>query len=138
MAEALARKILADRLKITQDELENRGISVISAGSFAMTGARATPQAVDAVKALGADLSRHRSRSLSVELIHEADFIYPMSRNHAQAITSLVPAAAEKVKTLDPKKDIEDPIGSDASVYNELATQMAALIEARLREQALA
>jgi len=137
MAEALARRILAERLKITPDELENRGINILSAGSFAMTGARATPQAVDAVKALGADLSRHRSRSLSIELIHEADFIYAMSRNHAQAITSLVPSAAEKVRQLDPKKDIEDPIGSDAAIYNELAAQMATLIDARLREQVL-
>jgi len=137
MAEALARRILAGRLGVQPDELENRGINVISAGSFAISGARATPQAVDAVKALGADLSRHRSRNLTVELIHEADVIFTMSHNHAHAVRAMVPSASHKVHPLDPKKDIDDPIGSDAGVYNELAGQMATLIDARLREQVL-
>ena len=137
MAEALARRNLAERLGVGQDELETRGINVMSAGSFAMPGARATPEAVNAVKALGGDLTRHRSRNLTVELVHEADVIFTMSRNHAKAITAMVPSAAQKVHPLDPAKDIDDPIGADAGVYNDLAGQLATLIDARLREQVL-
>ena len=134
MAEAIARHVLAERLHVPEDELEKKGVSVISAGSFALPGARATPQAVDAVKAMGADLSKHRSRPLSVELIHQADVIYTMSRNHAQAVSALVPSASEKTKTLDPDKEIDDPIGGDLSLYQELAGQMKTLIEKRLAE----
>jgi tRNA threonylcarbamoyl adenosine modification protein (Sua5/YciO/YrdC/YwlC family) len=132
MAEAIARRIIADRLNVHPDDLEKRGISVISAGSFALPGAKATPAAVEAVKALGGDLSKHRSRPLSVELIHQADVIFTMSRNHANAVTALVPAASEKTKTLDPDQDIEDPIGGDESLYRELAAQLRGLIEKRL------
>jgi L-threonylcarbamoyladenylate synthase len=46
MAEALAKSALANRLGVSIDDLEKKGITVISAGSFAMPGARATPQAV--------------------------------------------------------------------------------------------
>jgi len=134
MAEAIARRILADKLHVSADDLETKGISVLSAGSFALPGARATPQAVDAVKPLGGDLSRHRSRPLSVELIHQADVIFTMSRNHSQAVSALVPSASEKTATLDPDKDVEDPIGGDLSLYQELAVDLKKLIEKRLEE----
>ncbi len=137
MAEGLARRILSDQLRVEPDLLESKGISVMSAGSFAMPGARATPQAVEAVKPLGADLSRHRSRPLSVELIHQADHIFTMGRNHASAVTALVPSAVEKTQSLDPSGDIDDPIGGDISLYQELAVYLQDLIEKRLSEKAL-
>ena len=85
----------------------------MSAGKLRDARRRATPQAVAAVKDLGADLTHHRSRPLTVELIHQADVIFTMGRSHAQAVTALVPSAAEKVATLDPAGDIDDPIGGD-------------------------
>jgi len=137
MAEALTRQLLAKKLGITEAELEKKGLSVISAGSFAMPGTKAAAPAIEALKPLGADLSRHRSRPLSVELIHQADVIYVMGRSHGQAVTALVPSAAEKVVTLDPEHDIDDPIGGDLSLYQTLASQLQALIEHRLEERSL-
>jgi len=137
MSEALARRILAQSRHVADDDLEFKGINVMSAGSFALPGARAAPHAVQAMATLGADLGKHRSRPLSVELIHQADFIFTMSRNHAQAVAALVPSAVEKTQTLDPAGDIEDPIGGDESLYLELAQKLQTLIEARLREKQL-
>jgi L-threonylcarbamoyladenylate synthase len=137
MAEAIARHILADQLKVPEDDLEKKGLQVVSAGAMALPGARATPAAVEAVKGLGADLSRHRSRPLSVELIHQADVIYTMGRGHAKAVTSLVPSAADKVDTLDPQGDIDDPIGGDSELYERLAGELRTLIEKRLKERVL-
>jgi L-threonylcarbamoyladenylate synthase len=134
MAEAITRHLLAEKLSVSELELEKQGISVISAGSYALPGARATPQAVAAVKGLGADLTHHRSRPLTVELIHQADMIYTMSRNHAHQVVALVPSASEKVAPLDPKGDIEDPIGGDVALYEGLAGQLQGLIEAKLQE----
>ena len=102
-----------------------------------MPGARATPQAVEAVRELGADLSHHRSRPLTVELIHQADMIFTMGRSHAMQVAALVPSAVEKVATLDPRGDIDDPIGSDVTVYQDLAGQLRDLIERRLQEKTL-
>jgi protein-tyrosine phosphatase len=138
MAQAIATKSLADRFGLSPDRLEEKGISVISAGSFAMPGARATPEAIEAVRSIGVDLSRHRSQPLSVELIHRADFIYTMSRSHAKTVTALVPSAAEKTQPLDPDSDVADPIGSDISVYNEVASQLKTLIEKRFSEVKIA
>jgi len=137
MAEALTRQILAKKLGINEMDLEKKGLSVLSAGSFAMPGAKAATPAIEALKPLGADLSRHRSRPLSVELIHQADVVYVMSRNHAQQVVGLVPSAAEKVDMLDPDHDIDDPIGGDLSLYQTLAGQLQILIEHRLEERSL-
>ncbi|HMB95844.1 MAG TPA: hypothetical protein VKK61_07370, partial [Tepidisphaeraceae bacterium] len=117
------------KLGASPEELEHRGINVLSAGAFAMPGARAAAQAVDAVAELGGDLTRHRSRTLSVELIHQADHIFTMSRSHAAAIVAMVPSAVEKTSPLDPDGDIEDPIGGDISLYQDVAKRLNDLIE---------
>jgi protein-tyrosine phosphatase len=137
MAEALARAALAKKLNVAPDDLEQKGISIISAGSFAMPGTRAAAPAIEAVKAHGGDLTKHRSRPLSVELIHQADVVFTMSRSHAAAVTALVPSAVEKTMTLDPGGDIDDPIGGDLTLYQTLAGQMVHLIDKRLDEKVL-
>ena len=134
MAEAIARRMLARKLDVPEPELEKQGISILSAGSCALPGARATPQAVEALHRIGTDLSHHRSRPLTVELIHQADMIYTMGKNHAQAVTALVPSAREKVDMLDPAGDIDDPIGGDTALYEDLAGHLEALIEKRLQD----
>jgi protein-tyrosine phosphatase len=135
MAEAITRHLLSEKLRVPEDDLEKKGLQVVSAGAMAMPGARAAAPAIDAVRGLGADLTRHRSRPLTVELIHQADVIYVMSRAHGRAVTSLVPSASEKVATLDPQGDIEDPIGGDVALYQRLAGELRTLIEQRLREK---
>lgn len=134
MAEGIAKRIIATKLNVPEADLEKKGITVLSAGSFAMPGARATPQGVEALKGMGIDLSAHRSRPLTVELIHQADVIFAMGRGHVGAIASLVPSAMEKTTTLDPKGDIDDPIGGDLELYQSLAGTMQKLIEQRLNE----
>jgi len=86
---------------------------------------------------MGIDLSKHRSRPLSVELIHQADVVFTMGRAHSAAVAALVPSALEKTVTLDPKGDIEDPIGGDAGLYKDLAMTLKGLIETRLKERVL-
>jgi protein-tyrosine phosphatase len=135
MAEAITRHILSEKLRVPEDDLEKKGLQVVSAGAMAMPGSRATPAAVDAVRELGGDLTRHRSRPLTVELIHQADMIFTMGQAHARAVMSLVPSASEKVATLDPQGDIDDPIGGDVALYHRLAGELRTLIEQRLREK---
>jgi protein-tyrosine phosphatase len=130
MAEAIARHKIAEKLGVSEDDLEKKkGIIVTSAGSFAMPGARATPQGIEALADLEIDLTRHRSRPLSVELIHQADRIFTMGRSHAAAVVALVPSAAERTATLDPDGDIEDPIGGDVALYQALARRLDELID---------
>ncbi|HEY0008650.1 MAG TPA: Sua5/YciO/YrdC/YwlC family protein, partial [Tepidisphaeraceae bacterium] len=113
MADALARKIISKSLGVSESQLEQQGYEVVSAGVYAMPGTRATPQAVEAVRSMDADLSRHRSQPLTRELVNQADTIYGMGESHLNAIRSVTPSAASKLHLLDSSGDIEDPIGSD-------------------------
>jgi protein-tyrosine phosphatase len=132
MAAALARRMLADRLKMSEGELEKSGFTVISAGVSAMAGAPATEHAAEAVRGLGGNLAGHRSRPLTADLIRQADRIWTMGRSHAAWIAAMAPSAAEKTRMLDPSGDISDPIGGDLHLYEELATRLKSLIEKQL------
>jgi len=57
-----------------------------------------------------------------------------MSQSHAKSVASLVPSAADKVSSLDPAGDIEDPIGGEVSLYIEVAERIKKLIEQRLAQ----
>lgn len=134
MAMALAKKVLAKKLDVTPQTLGEAGYEVISAGTGAMPGMRATPAAADAVRSLGSDLAGHRSSPLDVAMINRSDLIITMTGGHRQGVLGLVPSAAEKVVQLDPAGDIEDPIGSNAASYMRLATKLETLVESRLEK----
>ena len=137
MAMAIARKVLAEKLGTTVEGLGEKGFDVASAGTGAMPGMRATPAAADAVDELGGDLRAHRSQPLDVASIHRADLIVAMGQAHRETVLAMVPSAAEKTVLLDPKGDIEDPIGSSPEVYRRLARQFEGLVRDRIEESNL-
>lgn len=125
MAEVLAQDVLKDKA----------GVSVSSAGAFAGNGHPASPEAVAAMREMGLDLSGHRSRSLTREMIESVDQIYTMTESHRRAVLDQAPEAEIKVQRLDPKTDISDPIGGNLAIYQETARQIRRALETRLKEQ---
>ena len=93
MAEGLARKIL--REKGATD-----GIKVISAGTAALPGAPATPEAVEVMKAKGVDLTNHRARELTPEMVREADLVLTMTQAQKNFVMKLLPSSCNRVYTL--------------------------------------
>jgi len=124
MAAGLAKKLLAEKLGCGVGELQKRNVEVISAGIFAASGSRATPEAVLAAKSLGADISRHHSRKLTSELINDADVVFCMTGFHVNVVRRMLPTAAGKVRTLTGGGDIPDPIGGGADVYGKTALKI--------------
>lgn len=137
MAEAITRHLLAEAHGVADADLEKKGITVMSAGAFANPGARAATPAMEVVAAMGSDLSSHRSRALTPELIHQADLIFTMGRGHTMAVLSMAPSAKSKVATLDPSGDIDDPVGGDVALYRSVSAELRRLIEQRLSEHEL-
>lgn len=135
MAEVIARKELADAKGLSVDQLDNAGIRVLSAGTTAASGMPATEQAMQVMSQMGLDLSGHRSRSLSAEMIRDADVVYCMTESHRQDVLSLVPDAKHKVELLDGAGDIADPFGSDVTTYARCAEVIRRRLAQRIKEQ---
>jgi glycine hydroxymethyltransferase len=97
----------------------------ISAGLGAIDGQPPSTYSVQAMKEIGVDISKQRSRMLTADMVKQADYILGMTHSHVDTVMLLYPQAAEKTfllrefdDTLDPfEKDISDPIGGSYEVY---------------------
>jgi glycine hydroxymethyltransferase len=113
----------------------------LSAGLGAMNDQPPTSHSVQAMRELGADISAHRSRALTAELVQQADYIFGMTHSHVDTIVLLYPQAADKTfllrefdETLDEfEKDIGDPIGGSYEVYEHCRHQIEQGVATLLR-----
>jgi len=138
MAESLGRDMLARRLGCKIDELEDRGVLVMSAGIAAMLGGRAANEAVQVLADMGLDLSGHETQPLTEPLVRHADVIYTMTRAHREAIVAQWPSAAERTHVLSAdESDICDPIGASPERYRHCAAQIQAELRLRANEMSL-
>jgi protein-tyrosine phosphatase len=134
LAEALAKKTLAERLGCTPDELPARGVWVLSAGISAYGGGTAAEEAVTVAAELGADLSRHSSRSVNPQLLLAADDVIVMTRSHLQALAVRYPGIGPTARLLCGDEDLDDPIGASADVYRACARTILRHLERFLPE----
>jgi len=123
MAEGLAKRALAEKLRCRVGSLPEKGFVVLSAGAFG-GGLPASREAVAAARELGADISAHRSRKVTVDLIRRADVVFCMTGSHVAEMVRVAPDAAGKIRLLDPGRDLPDPIGGASDVYRRTAERI--------------
>jgi protein-tyrosine phosphatase len=135
IAEGLAKHIASQQKGITPQDLQAAGVHIISGGTHASSGAPASAEAIQVMHEFGIDISSHRSRPITPDLINEADEIYCMTSSHRQAILTLAPHAAEKIFLLDPAgRDVDDPIGADLKGYRRTAELIRRQLAQRIKE----
>lgn len=94
---SMAEIIAKDYLKDGQAEAN---VIVSSAGTGAVENDCASFQAQIVMREWKLDLSQHRARPLSPELINEAHIILAMTERHKQQILQMMPDAVDKVHLL--------------------------------------
>jgi protein-tyrosine-phosphatase/tRNA A37 threonylcarbamoyladenosine synthetase subunit TsaC/SUA5/YrdC len=134
MAEALAKRLLADRLNCSLDELPAHGYWVMSAGVAAYGGDAASEEAVKVVAAMGADLARHESRPVNPQILAAADDVIAMTHSHAAALAMRYPGFGPPARLLCGDDDLVDPIGGNADVYRECARTIHTHLERLVTE----
>jgi protein-tyrosine phosphatase len=132
MAEGICRKLLAERLACRSEDLEDRGIVVMSAGMSAMAGSPAATEALQVMGDAGVDLSGHVAQPVSERLVRHADVIFTMTGAHRQLLLSQWPEAALRTHLLAEEMDIPDPIGGPREMYRRSAEQIQAALIKRL------
>jgi protein-tyrosine-phosphatase len=117
MAEALARKIAARR------GIEDLNVS--SAGTNAWDNVPATDEALLVGMEREIDLTPHRARKLTSEIVSEADLIFVMTPGHLEQVKQL--GGRGKVHVIDEyssgtvNQGIADPYGGDLEAYRHTA-----------------
>jgi tRNA threonylcarbamoyl adenosine modification protein (Sua5/YciO/YrdC/YwlC family) len=130
MAETLLKKRLADRLGCKIQELDDRGVVVMSAGLSAPPGGRAAAEAVQAMQERQLDLTQHESQPLSERLVRFADCVITMTAGHRDAILQAWPDAEPRVHVISRGKgDVADPIGGPIELYRRCAEQLDGYLE---------
>ena len=133
MAEALFRRLAAERLGCRPEEIEQHGVVVASAGISAWAGTRASAGAIDVMVEMGGDLGGHESQPLTEDLVRQADVILTMTAAHRAAILAQFPEAGGRVTMLSPdRQDVLDPIGGSLDIYRRCARQIHGHLAARL------
>jgi protein-tyrosine phosphatase len=119
----MAEYLLRNRLK------RNANWEVRSAGTNAGYGMPASHAAAVVLSEQGIDMSPHRSRPLTRELIDAASLIVVMTAGHRDYIRAVYPDATEKVfllKSFDPVGggDVDDPIGLTTDTYRSIGDEI--------------
>src|SRR5260370_1261202 len=125
LAEALLHRALEQR--------SVEGVSVTSAGTGAWDGAPASEGAYLVGLERGLDLSGHRARLLTRELVEEADLILTMARHHRARVDEL--GGEGRVFVLGEYAgrggdEVSDPFGGDLEVYRDTCQELEALAAA--------
>ena len=135
MAEVLMRRLVAEKLGCSSEELEQKGVLVASAGIAAAPGSGPSAEAAVVMEEKSLCLANHASQPLTEKLVRHADVILTMTGSHRQAILRRWPGAAARTKTVKHNgNDVGDPIGGPISVYRECAEQIETALRARVKE----
>lgn len=117
LAEALARRI-ADRRGLDD-------VKIASAGTNAWDNVPATDEALLVGMERQVDLTGHRARKLTPEIVSEADLIFVMTPSHLEQVKQL--GGRGKAHVLDEyasgatSDGINDPYGGDLALYRDTA-----------------
>ncbi len=106
---------------------------VSSAGTWALEGQPASEPARLTMQHRGLDLSGHRGRMVSREMLEEADLILVMTTHHKHSLGAEFAFARGRIHLLselvDQHYDISDPYGRSLEEYESCAQEMSRLID---------
>jgi protein-tyrosine-phosphatase len=125
LAEALLKRALHERAV--------EEVTVESAGTGAWDGAPASEGAYLVALERGLDLSGHRARLLTREIVEDAAMILTMARHHRARVHELggegrVHVLGEYVGKTGEEAEVGDPFGGDLEVYRDTCAELEALI----------
>jgi protein-tyrosine-phosphatase len=109
-------------------------LEVQSAGLAAFAGVPAAPEAIEACREKGIDISGHQSQPLSKTLVMESDWILTMTGKHKEMIVKKMPTLEAKVSLLSEfaglgMEDVEDPVGQPLESYRKTLAQMEVYLQ---------
>lgn len=108
-------------------------LTVSSAGTGAWDGAPASEGAYLVALEHGLDLSAHRARLLTRDVLRDADLVLTMSRHHRTRVQEIEPGArafvlGEYAGRTGPEAEVSDPFGGDLELYRSTYAELEELV----------
>ena len=104
-----------------------------SAGTWGRDGYPAADGAIQVIQERGVDISGHRSRIVTREIIDSAAIILTMERGHKEALTIEFSHKQDRIylltEMIGPGYDIPDPYGKGLQDFEETAAELEAIID---------
>jgi protein-tyrosine-phosphatase len=124
---------------ILKSLLSQRGINdihVSSAGIGALSGMPATPFAIEAARHWNVDISGHRARQLTRQIVEDSDLILAMSQEHVETVLQKSETAAARTFLIkafpaaysSSQQAVQDPIGGYLENYNQTYLELDEII----------
>ncbi|MFC1623751.1 L-threonylcarbamoyladenylate synthase [Candidatus Omnitrophota bacterium] len=113
----MARAILEKLLR--QSDLSKK-VRVDSAGTGAYPGIAAASNTIQVMQEEGMDVSRHKGKNTTQEILKKSDLIFVMEETQRDIISSRLPGVALKVKLLKEGGEIPDPMGKSLEEYRRV------------------
>jgi len=121
----MAEYLLRDMLK----KMKRKDVDVLSAGTGVFIRSSASSETLAVLKKRCIDASMHLSQPLNSILLHKADLILVMTKNHRSQVLERLPQVEKRVyflkefmheqKGSEGDLDVPDPIGKSSGVYEE-------------------
>jgi len=135
IAEALCRKMLAERLNVEPEKLEEHGYTVLSGGTSGGFAAPASDNAIKVTHEIGVDISNHLSQTITPELLEHSDRILVMTPRQMNRALKMAPSAKGRVMLLDPEgRAVGDPHGGDLETYRRCAFVIQNALKKRMND----
>ena len=111
---------------VLRERLGSEETRVSSAGTAALIGYPADPLAVEVARRFGFDLSQHRGRQASSQVLLAADLVLVATQAHAAWVHDRVPPLRGRVQLLGRWRDLEipDPYGLEKAVFESVFEQI--------------
>jgi protein-tyrosine-phosphatase len=125
----VAEAVLYDRLlKLGLDDW-----TVASAGTWGLDGRTAAQHSISLMAEQGFDLQRHRARTITADILAEADLVLCMETGHVEAIKAEFPQYREKVfllsEMVNKHYSVGDPYGGPLTGYQRMVKEITNMID---------
>lgn len=111
-------------------QLPETGFQVLSAGTYALSGAPASAGAQRAMQRRGLSLENHKSQAVTSALLESCDLIVGLTSAHIMQLRMMYPDCPTSMTAFD-DPPVSDPYGGDDAAYeraaNDIQRQLPAL-----------
>ncbi len=112
---------------------EQKEIQVLSAGTYAFSGAPASRGAQRAMERRGLSLVNHKSRAVTSVLLESCDLVVGLTQNHIVQLRMMYPQCAVPMTAFD-DPPVSDPYGGDDAAYEQAARDIERQLPALLHQ----